>query len=70
MRTAEYFRDGTQYQSVVAQCGDVGAATGAFGFVQAAEAWRVGKAQSDLAFVWAGSWAGLRGAAVLAKGNP
>jgi 3-oxoacyl-[acyl-carrier-protein] synthase-1 len=67
MRTGPRFRDGTEYVSTVGQCGDVGAATATFGCVLASEAWRVNRAHGRLALVWAGSWAGLRGAVVLEK---
>lgn len=65
MRTAAIFRDATAYVSHVAQCGDVGAATAAFGCVLAAQAWKLGAAQGPRALVWAGSWTGLRAAALL-----
>jgi 3-oxoacyl-[acyl-carrier-protein] synthase I len=49
--------------------GDVGAATGALGCVLAVRAWRRGYATGPRALVWAGSDGGLRGAAVLQKGD-
>ncbi len=65
MRTADFFRDGTDYVSYVGSCGDVGAATGIMGCVLATEAWKLNHAQGPRALVWAGSWGGLRAAVVL-----
>jgi 3-oxoacyl-[acyl-carrier-protein] synthase-1 len=65
MRASARFRDGTAYVSPVGQCGDMGAATGALGCILAAQAWRRRYAQGRRALVWAGSWGGLRGAALL-----
>jgi 3-oxoacyl-[acyl-carrier-protein] synthase-1 len=67
LRTATCFRDATDYVTFVGECGDVGAATGAFGCVLATEAWRFHTAQGARALVWAGSWNGLRAAAVLER---
>jgi len=67
MRLASRFDDGTRYVSTVGQCGDVGAATPALGCVLAVDAWRVDRASGPRALVWAGSWSGLRAAAVLEK---
>lgn len=65
IRTATCFRDGSDYVTSAGQCGDVGAATAALGCVLATEAWRRRSAMGPRALVWAGSWGGLRGAAVL-----
>jgi 3-oxoacyl-[acyl-carrier-protein] synthase-1 len=65
LRTAAGFRDGTDYVTAVGQCGDIGAATGALGCVLAVQAWQRHYASGPRALVWAGSWGGLRGAAVL-----
>jgi 3-oxoacyl-[acyl-carrier-protein] synthase I len=67
LRTASYFRDGSAYVTAVGQCGDVGAATGALGCILATQAWRRNYAVGSLALVWAGSWGGLRGVAVLER---
>jgi 3-oxoacyl-[acyl-carrier-protein] synthase-1 len=67
MRTTRRFRDGTAYVTPVGSCGDVGAASGALGCVLAIEAWRRGYAHGPRALVWAGSWGGLRGAALLER---
>jgi|JI6StandDraft_1071083.scaffolds.fasta_scaffold62764_2 3-oxoacyl-[acyl-carrier-protein] synthase-1 len=67
LRESKHFLDGTEYVSPVGQCGDVGAATGAFGCVLAVQAWRRQYAKGTCAMVWAGSWGGLRGAAVLER---
>ncbi len=64
---AACFRDSTDYVTFVGQCGDVGAATGALGCILATEAWRSGTAHGPRALVWAGSWSGLRAAAVLER---
>jgi 3-oxoacyl-[acyl-carrier-protein] synthase-1 len=69
LRTAERFRDGTAYVSAVGECGDVGAATGALGCVLAVQAWQRRYANGPRALVWAGSWSGLRGAALLEQGS-
>jgi 3-oxoacyl-[acyl-carrier-protein] synthase-1 len=69
MRTAACFRDGTAYVSAAGECGDVGAATGALACVLAVQAWRRGYANGPRALVWAGSWGGLRGAALLQPGR-
>jgi 3-oxoacyl-[acyl-carrier-protein] synthase I len=65
LRTSVRFRDGTQYVTAAGHCGDVGAATAALGCVLAVRAWQRGYARGPLALVWAGSWGGLRGAALL-----
>lgn len=65
IRTAACFRDGTAYYSSCGQCGDVGAATGTLGCVLVTEAWRFHCAHGPRALIWAGSWGGLRAAAVL-----
>jgi 3-oxoacyl-[acyl-carrier-protein] synthase-1 len=67
MRTTRRFRDGTAYVTPVGSCGDVGAASGVLGCVLAVEAWRRGYAHGSRALVWAGSWNGLRGAALLER---
>ena len=67
MRTATRFRDGTDYVTPVGQCGDVGAASAALGCVLATEAWKFHRARGPLALIWAGSWSGLRAAAVLER---
>lgn len=69
IRTAPYFRDGSDYVSVAGQCGDVGAVTAALGCVLAIEAWRFERAYGPRALIWAGSWNGLRGAVVLDRGT-
>lgn len=69
LRTSERFRDGTWYVTAVGQCGDVGAATGALSCALAVQAWRRNYANGPRAMVWAGSWGGLRGAAVLERGE-
>ena len=65
LRAARYFRDASDYVSPVSECGDVGAATGALGCVLATEAWKSRRAKGPRALLWAGSWNGLRAAAVL-----
>ena len=65
LRSAPYFRDASDYITAASECGDVGAATGALGCVLATEAWKFKKAQGPRALVWAGSWKGLRAAAVI-----
>lgn len=65
MRTAHLFRDGTEYAFPAGQCGDMGAATGPMACVLAAQAWRFGRASNSRALAWAGSWGGLRAAALL-----
>lgn len=67
LRCPEIFRDGTQYVSSVSQCGEIGAATAILGTVLAVRAWHRGYAAGPLALVWAGSWAGMRGAALLER---
>jgi 3-oxoacyl-[acyl-carrier-protein] synthase-1 len=67
LNTATCFRDSTDYVTSTGQCGDVGAATGALGCVLATEAWRSRTAQGPRALVWAGSWSGLKAAAVLER---
>jgi 3-oxoacyl-[acyl-carrier-protein] synthase-1 len=69
LRAGQRFRDGTQYVTAVGRCGDLGAATGALGCVLAVQAWRRNYAKGHRALVWAGSWGGLRGAAVLERGE-
>jgi 3-oxoacyl-[acyl-carrier-protein] synthase-1 len=69
MRTAQCFVDGTAYVSAVGRCGDVGAATGALGCALAVQSWQREAAKGPRALVWAGSWGGLRGAAVLERGK-
>jgi 3-oxoacyl-[acyl-carrier-protein] synthase-1 len=64
-RAGARFRDGTATVSPVGECGDLGAATAAFGCVLALQAWRRRYAHGRRALVWAGSWTGLRGAAML-----
>lgn len=68
LRTAERFRDGTAYVSAVGECGDIGAATGALGGALAVQAWQRGYAHGPRALVWAGSWSGVRAAALLEQG--
>lgn len=69
LRHATRLRDGTDYVSFTGECGDLGAATGAFGCALAIEAWRYGLANGPDALIWAGSWSGLRGALVLHEGE-
>jgi 3-oxoacyl-[acyl-carrier-protein] synthase-1 len=68
LRTAEAFRDGSDYRMPVSQCGEVGAASAPLACVLAVEAWRRGYASGPLALACASSWSGLRGAAVLEGG--
>lgn len=65
MRASQRMRDGTQYVTAVGSVGDVGAASAALGCVLAVEAWRRGYAVGPRALIWAGSWAGLRGAVTI-----
>jgi 3-oxoacyl-[acyl-carrier-protein] synthase-1 len=67
LRTSALFRDPTDYVSTAGQCGDVGAATAGFGCVLATAAWKCDRASGSRALVWAGSWNGLRGVAVLER---
>jgi 3-oxoacyl-[acyl-carrier-protein] synthase-1 len=65
MRSGTRFRDGSAYVTPVGECGDLGAATAAFGCVLAVQAWQRRYASGRRALVWSGSWTGLRGAAML-----
>lgn len=65
LRHSVRFRDGTDYVSFSGECGDLGAATGAFGCALAIENWRYEIANGRDTLIWAGSWGGLRGAVVL-----
>jgi 3-oxoacyl-[acyl-carrier-protein] synthase-1 len=65
LRVGPSFRDGSAYVSSVRECGDLGAATGAFNCVLASRAWQRGYARGARALVYGSSWQGLRGAVVL-----
>jgi 3-oxoacyl-[acyl-carrier-protein] synthase-1 len=69
LRTASWFRDGSQYVMPVGSCGDLGAASAAFSLVLAVRAWQRGYAHGPRAVVWGASWQGLRGAALLERGE-
>jgi 3-oxoacyl-[acyl-carrier-protein] synthase-1 len=69
LRAATCLRDGSDYVTSAGQCGDVGAATATLGCVLATEAWKFDCANGPRALVWAGSWSGLRGAAILEHGT-
>jgi 3-oxoacyl-[acyl-carrier-protein] synthase-1 len=70
LRTAEVFRDGSDYRMATPQCGELGAASAPLGVVLAVQAWRRGYAHGPLALTCASSWSGLRGAAVLEGSVP
>lgn len=65
LRNSHTFRDGSEYTCSVGSCGDLGAATSALGCVLAVHSWQRHYARGPLALVWAGSWNGLRTAALL-----
>lgn len=69
VRLAEYFDDPTGYWSPADCWGDTGAASGALFITLACQAASRGYANGPLTLVWAGSEAGLRGAAVLETTN-
>jgi 3-oxoacyl-[acyl-carrier-protein] synthase-1 len=69
LRASSLFQDGSAYYTAVSQCGDLGAATGAFGCALAVQAWQRRYAKGPRALVWAGSWSGLRAAALLEQGE-
>jgi 3-oxoacyl-[acyl-carrier-protein] synthase-1 len=69
LRTAELFRDPTDYRTAVSRVGDLGAATGALSCVLAARAWARGYASGPMALVAGSSWSGLRAAVLLSSGE-
>lgn len=69
LRESRRFVDGTAYVTSAGQCGDIGAASGALGCVLAVQAGRRKYARGPHALVWAESWGGLRGAALLQNGE-
>jgi 3-oxoacyl-[acyl-carrier-protein] synthase-1 len=69
MRTAQFFRDGTQYQCPAAEWGDLGAASGALFTMLAISGLPRRDRGEALSMVWAGSERGTRAAAVLAGGE-
>ncbi|MDB4977390.1 MAG: hypothetical protein JWN48_5731 [Myxococcaceae bacterium] len=69
LRSAELLRDGSDINTAVGECGDIGAATGALHCVLAARAWQRGYALGPLALLWAGSWSGARSVVLLEQGQ-
>jgi 3-oxoacyl-[acyl-carrier-protein] synthase-1 len=65
LRHPQHFRNGSQYISAAEQCGDVGAATGALQVMLAVRAFQRHYARGNRALVFAGSWQGARGVALL-----
>ena len=68
LRTQHLYRAGAVARTAVGEWGDVGAATGALGCALAIQSWQRRYATGPRALVWAGSWGGLRAAAVLERG--
>ncbi len=69
LRLPTAFRDPTDYRTPVSCWGDVGAASGALGCMLATQAWSRRYARGPRALVWGSSPSGLRGAAVLERGE-
>lgn len=69
LRAGTWFRDGSDYTIPAGSCGDMGAASAIFNVVLAVRAWQRGYARGTRALVWGSSWQGLRGAALLERGE-
>jgi 3-oxoacyl-[acyl-carrier-protein] synthase-1 len=69
LRTAQLFRDPTAYTTAPAECGDMGAASGALLLVLAVWAGLRGYARGQSAMIWTGSARGLRAAATIVRGR-
>lgn len=65
LRTGGWLRDGTQYETPVPSCGDLGAASAAFNIVLAVRALQREYSHGPRSLVWGASWYGLRGAALI-----
>jgi 3-oxoacyl-[acyl-carrier-protein] synthase-1 len=69
IRTAELFRDASDYRTGVTCVGDLGAATGGLSCLLAARAWARGYASGPNAVAAGSSWSGLRAAVRLGAGG-
>jgi 3-oxoacyl-[acyl-carrier-protein] synthase I len=69
LRAPELFEDATAYTTGVAECGDVGAASGALSAVLAVEGLRRAARTARPSLVCGSSWTGLRAACLLAPGT-